>query len=136
MPTPARRAWRRAGHAPWLPIAGYLAYVGIRALTDDSPVARFLPSWLDAGWSTALIVGTVLVVVGTLAERNRIESAGHGLHLAGIVLYAACYVTALNVGAVVAVLTLGAVAAIRLHVLSDARTAREEAADMLTHRDG
>ena len=126
---------RNAAQAPWLPVAAYLAYVGIRALADDSPVARFLPAWLDVGWASALIAGTVLVVVGTVTLRPRAESAGHALHLAGIALYAACYATTLNLGAVVAILTLGGVAAIRLHVLSRAREARAEAGDLLHCRE-
>ena len=127
---------RNAARAPWLPVAAYLAYVGIRALTDDSPVARFLPAWLDAGWTAALIAGSVLVVAGTVTARTRAESAGHALHLAGIALYAACYATALHVDAVAAILTLGGVAAIRLHVLSEARAAREEAADLIRPPEG
>ena len=135
MTEPSRHAWLgAAARAPWLPIAAYLAYVGIRALTDDSPVARFLPSWLDTGWAGALIAGTVLVVVGTVTLRPRAESAGHALHLAGIALYAACYATALHVDAVAAILTLGGVAAIRLHILSRAREARTEAGHLIRPR--
>lgn len=134
-PPPWHRWLNAATRAPWLPVAAYLGYVGVRALSEDSPVARFLPAWLDAGWVAALIVGTVLVVAGTVTGRTRAESAGHALHLAGILLYAASYVTVLNVGAVAAILTLGGVAAIRMHVLTQARAARTEAGELLQPRE-
>lgn len=131
MPTPTRRALRRAGHSPWLPIAVYLGYVGIDGIFDRPAVEPFLPAWLTVAWTIALIAGAALVIVGTLSARPRAESAGHGLHLAGIVIYAACYATSLNVGAVVAVLALGSVVGIRMHVLSGARAARQEAGHLL-----
>lgn len=131
MPTPTRRAARRASHSPWLPVAVYLGYVGIDGIFDRPAVEPFLPAWLTIAWTLVLIAGAALVIGGTLAARPRAESAGHGLHLAGIAIFAACYATELHVGSVIAILALGSVAGIRMHVLSGARAAGQEASNLL-----
>lgn len=136
MPTPTRRAVHRAGHSPWLPVAAYLGYVGIDGIFDRPAVDPFLPVWLTAAWTLALIAGACLVIGGTLSARTRVESAGHALHLAGMLIYAACYVTSFHVGSVAAVLALAGVAGIRLHTLSDARAAKQEANHLLRPPNG
>lgn len=131
-PPPRLRRWATAaGGAPWLPVAAYLGYVGADGFANRSRLDAFLPDWLGTVWSAALLTGAALVILGTITARTRAESAGHGLHVAGIVLYAACYATSLNVNAVAAILTLGGVAAIRLHVLSQARAARQVAGELI-----
>ena len=125
-----RHTLMRSLDASHLPVALYLLYAGlITVVRGPSPVVATLPSWLTYAWATALIVGAVLTTVGTLADRNRLESAGHGFHLFGLGLYAltAFLAVGMSGSVVVVILALGGVSASRLHVLHRSRTAKQVA---------
>ena len=132
MPTRTRRAARRLADATHLPVALYLAFIGTRTLAGDPPSAMHeaLPDWLTVAWALVLIAGAVLVVVGTASDRTHAESAGHGFHVAGVVIYTA--VTAAWTGSTLIVIAvLAPVSLIRLRVLARSRSARREAGRLL-----
>lgn len=132
MPTRTRRAGRRLADATHVPVAAYLAFVAGRTLTGNPPSAMHeaLPGWLTVAWALVLLAGTILVVVGVATDRTRAESAGHGFHIAGIVIYTA--VTAAWTGStLIVVAILAAVSLIRLRVLARSRAARREAGRLL-----
>jgi hypothetical protein len=125
-----RHVLARAFDATHLPVAFYLFYAGVRTVVDGpSPLVSTLPSWLTYAWATALIVGALLTTVGTLADRNRLESSGHGFHLFGLGLYALTAFVAIGFSGsvVVVIFALGGVSASRLHVLHRSRTAKHVA---------
>lgn len=132
MPTPTRRAARRLADATHLPAAVYLAWAGTRTLTGNPPSAMHeaLPDWFTITWALVLLAGAALVVVGVATDHTRAESAGHGFHIAGIVIYTA--VTAAWTGSsLIVVAVLAAVSLIRLRVLARSRAARREAGRLL-----
>lgn len=129
-----RRVLMRAVDASHLPVAFYLFYAGVLTLVrGPSPVVSTLPSWLTYAWATALILGAVLTTIGTLADRNRLESAGHGFHLFGLGLYALLAFIAVGFSGtvVVVIFALGGVSASRLHLLHRSRKAKVIAGDIL-----
>ncbi len=120
--------------APHLPVALYLLYAGIHTLIEGpTPVVSRLPAWLTYGWAVALIAGAILTTIGTLTDRNRTESAGHGFHLFGLGLYALTAVIAVGLsgGLVMVIVALGGVSASRLHILSRSRKAQDLASHIV-----
>lgn len=122
-------------NAPHLPVAGYLIYIGAATLADPGTglVADALPWWLTTAWAAALTLGGLLIVAGVATAATRAESAGHGLHFAGLCLYTATAIAERDVGTgtVVVLLVLASVSALRLRQLSRSREAQQEAARLL-----
>lgn len=123
--------WRRTLVAPHLPVAGYLIYVGTYALTepDTRIVVTHLPAWFANSWSLALLLGGLLILVGTLTDSPRTEAGGHACHLAGLAIYTAAVIAAglFGTGFVFVLATLAGVSGIRLHMLNRSLQAREVA---------
>lgn len=122
------RVKERALTAPHLPIALYLIWVGGDAWHHpvQSEVAG-VPIWFVYTWATALILGGLLIITGTLTASARTESGGHAAHLVGLTIYAALATAAglFGTGLVVVIATLAAVSGIRLRTLARSREARE-----------
>lgn len=127
MTTPWRRARRRAAAAVHLPIAFYLAFIGLVTLASNDGLDSTLPSWLTIIWCSALLIGAALIFWGTLAEHTRAESAGHGFHLFGIGLYAVVHLSIVGGDDVVSLVVLAAIPTMRLRILAKARAAQREA---------
>lgn len=135
MTTPTRRGIRRLLDAPHLPVAIYLATIGITSLASSRSAALgALPWWLVAGWATSLIVGAGLVIWGVAGEHTRAESTGHMFHLIGLAFYALVHVSLIGGQDVIAVLVLATVGALRMRVLARSRAAKREAARILKGR--
>lgn len=129
-----KRVMMRALDACHLPVAVYLFYAGVLTVTrGPSPVMSTIPGWLTDVWAGALILGAILTTIGTLAARNRMESAGHGFHIFGLGLYAllAFLVMGFSSSVVVVIFALGGVSASRLHVLHRSRKATRVATNIL-----
>lgn len=135
-PTPSRavhRAARRLADGTHIPIAAYLAFIGLRTLAGDPPGAMrvTLPDWLVVTWALVLVAGAALIAFGTATDRTRAESSGHVLHIAAVLIYSTT--TAVVTGTtLIVVLTLAAVSLIRLRILARSRAARREAGRLLT----
>lgn len=135
MPTPTRRAARRLLDAVHLPITLYMGVAGIDALIDPGLVDRAVAPWLAYTWAGSLIVGMVLVAAGVAAERTRLESVGHCLHVLGLLLLAAVSLATIGGDDVIALAALVGVPVLRMRVLRRARAARVEAGRII-HHDG
>jgi hypothetical protein len=125
-----RTSWKRAIESPHLPVAGYLAYAAIYTITQGpSPVVAMLPSWLTYAWAFALLLGAILTFFGTIGDHNRAESAGHGFHIFGLVLYGLTAYLAVGMSGtlVIVIAAFGGVSASRLYILSRSRKAQRVA---------
>lgn len=134
MTTPWRRARRRAATAVHLPIAFYLAFIGLVTLASNEGLDSTLPAWLTTVWCAALLIGAVLIFWGVIAEHTRAESAGLGFHLFGIALYALVHLSIVGGDDVVSLAVLAAIPIMRLRILSKARAAQREAGRVLGGR--
>lgn len=118
-----------------LPITFYLGYVGVTTLIrgrESTPtLTALLPEWLTYAWSSALVLGALLIILGVAGDRTRAESAGHGFHLFGIGLYVAVNLALIDGDGVVVIVVLAAVSLMRLRILARSRAARGEAARIL-----
>lgn len=122
------RTKERALTAPHLPVAAYLIYIGSTAWSNPNPAhIDGVPDWFVYTWATALLLGGILILTGTLTASARTESGGHAAHLVGLTIYAALALAAglFGTGLVVVIATLAAVSGIRLRVLAKSRQARE-----------
>jgi hypothetical protein len=133
MPTPTRRAVHRLLDGVHLPITLYMGVAGVIALVDPGLVDRAVAPWLAYTWAASLIVGMVLVVAGVAAERTRLESVGHCLHVLGLLLLAAVSITEIGGGDVIALAALIGVPVLRMRLLRRARAARVEAGRIIRH---
>lgn len=127
--TPRRTATERLLNAPHTPVAAYLVYVGGKALHDPDAnrlAPHQVPDLTLYLWASLLALGGALIIAGVATGHTRAESAGHGMHLAGLAAYAsAAAVAGLSIpNVVVTVLVLAAVSTLRLRQLSKLRRGR------------
>lgn len=124
--------------APYLPVAAYLATIGWAGLTrggitPGDLLDHALPGWLVLMWTIAVAAGGTAATLAGLTGRTRVESAGLALLLYGAAVYGVVGSFAVH-GNPWQVATLSAAIAamclLRMRALSQARHAREVAADI------